>query len=97
MPKAGRQGKYKLLLKYDEMPHYLSDSAQTPFVGNGGASLSLPAGFPAATTGAMPLAGTLQQVDLSTQRKRLGVGGSWIRAERLGVRGQVHATKPRKA
>jgi len=77
---GGRQGKYKLILKYDEIPHYLSDSAQTPFIGNGGASLSLPAGFPAATTGAMPLASSLQQVDLSTQRKRLAVGGSWIGA-----------------
>ena len=77
---GGRQGQYKLILKYDELPHYLSDSARTPFAGNGGASLTLPPGFPAATTGAMPLASTLQQVDLSTQRKRLAVGGSWIGA-----------------
>jgi MtrB/PioB family decaheme-associated outer membrane protein len=77
---GGRQGKYKLILKYEEIPHYLSDSAQTPFIGSGGASLTLPAGFPAATTGAMPLASTLQRVDLSTQRKRLAVGGSWIGA-----------------
>jgi MtrB/PioB family decaheme-associated outer membrane protein len=77
---GGRQGKYKLILKYDELPHFLSDTAQTPFIGSGGASLRLPAGFPAATTGAMPLAGTLQQVDLSTQRKRLALGGSWIGA-----------------
>ena len=77
---GGRQGKYKLILKYDELPHTLSDSARTPFVGNGGASLTLPPGFPAATTGAMPLASTMQQVDLSTQRKRLAVGGSWIGA-----------------
>ena len=75
---GGRQGQYKLILKYDELPHYLSDSAQTPFIGNGGESLRLPAGFPAATTGAMPLASTLQQVDLSTQRKQLAAGGSWI-------------------
>src|SRR5450759_149808 len=74
---GGQQGKYKLLLKYDELPHFISDSAQTPFVGNGGASLTLPAGFPAATTATMPLAGTLQQVDLATQRNRLGVGASW--------------------
>ncbi len=77
---GGRQGRYKLILKYDELPHTLSDSARTPFVGNGGASLTLPPGFPAATTGAMPLASTLQQVDLSTQRKRVAVGGSWIGA-----------------
>jgi len=75
---GGQQGKYKLLFKYDELPHVLSDSAQTPFIGSGGASLTLPPGFPAATTGAMPLGATLQQVDLGTDRKRLGVGGSWI-------------------
>lgn len=74
---GGRQGSYKLLFKYDEVLHSLSDSAQTPFTGNGGAFLTLPAGFPAATTAAMPLAGTLQQVDLGTQRTRLGVGASW--------------------
>lgn len=77
---GGRQGTYKLTLKYDELTHELSDSAQTPFRGNGGASLTLPVGFPATTTGAMPLAGTLQQVDLGTERKRLAVGGSWIAA-----------------
>jgi MtrB/PioB family decaheme-associated outer membrane protein len=76
---GGQQGKYKLLLKYDELPHFISDSALTPFVGNGGASLTLPAGFvPGGTTGAMSLAGTLQQVEIGTQRKRLGVGASWI-------------------
>ena len=75
---GGKQGSYKLLLKYDELPHFISDNAQTPFIGSGGASLTLPAGFPAATTGAMPLAGTLQQVDIGTERKRLGVGGSWM-------------------
>jgi MtrB/PioB family decaheme-associated outer membrane protein len=71
---GGQQGKYKLLLKYDELPHFISDSAQTPFIGSGGASLTLPAGFPQPTTATMP-AGTL--VDLDTQRKRLGVGAAW--------------------
>ena len=74
---GGRQGSYKLLFKYDEVLHSLSDSAQTPFAGNGGTFLTLPAGFPAATTAAMPLAGTLRQIDLGTQRTRLGVGASW--------------------
>jgi MtrB/PioB family decaheme-associated outer membrane protein len=76
---GGQQGEYKLLLKYDELPHFISDSALTPFVGNGGASLTLPPGFVrGGTTDAMSLAGTLQQVEIGTQRKRLGVGGSWI-------------------
>ena len=77
---GGSQGTYKLIVKYDEIPHYLSDSARTPFIGSGGASLTLPPGFPATTTGAMPLAGTLQQVRLGTQRKRLAAGGSWFGA-----------------
>ena len=73
---GGQQGKYKLRFKYDELPHNLSDTVSTPFIGSGGASLTLPAGFPAATTAAMPLGG-LQQIDLGTRRKRLGVGGAW--------------------
>lgn len=84
---GGRQGGYKLLLKYQELPHFISDSARTPFIGSGGASLTLPAGFPASTTALMPLASTLQQVDLETKRKELGVGASWTpaRAWEYGV------------
>jgi len=77
---GGRQGRYKVLLDYQELPHFVSDSAQTPFAGSGGASLTLPAGFPANTTALMPLAGTLRQVDLETTRKALGAGASWTPA-----------------
>lgn len=84
---GGQQGKYKLLLDYDELPHFISDSTKTPFIGNGSASLTLPAGFPAGATGLMPLASTLQPVDLRKKRKRLGVGASWtpVRAWDFGV------------
>lgn len=78
---GGQQGKYKLLLKYDEIPHFIADSAQTPFIGSGGSTLNLPAGFlalPTPTTSDMPLAGSLQQVEIGTIRKRLGAGASWI-------------------
>jgi len=71
---GGKQGSYKLRLKYDETPHRIYDGALTPFAGSGGATLTLPAGFPAATTAAMPLGNT---VDLWTQRKQTGVGASW--------------------
>jgi MtrB/PioB family decaheme-associated outer membrane protein len=74
---GGQQGKYKLLLNYRELPHFVSDSAQTPFIGSGGASLTLPAGFPAGSTGLMPLASTLRPVDLETKRQELGAGASW--------------------
>jgi MtrB/PioB family decaheme-associated outer membrane protein len=84
---GGRQGRYKLLLNYRELTHFVSDTAQTPFIGSGSASLTLPAGFPADTTTLMPLAGTLRQVDLETTRKELGVGASWTpaRAWQYGV------------
>lgn len=74
---GGRQGSYKLFFKYDQLSHHISDSASTPFLGSGGASLTLPPGFPGATTGAMPLAATLQRVDINQDRKRSMVGGSW--------------------
>jgi len=84
---GGQQGKYKLQLNYQELPHFISDSVQTPFIGNGGASLTLPAGYPASTTTVMPLSTTLQQVNLDTKRKELGVGASWTpaRAWEYGV------------
>lgn len=87
---GGQQGRYKLLFAYDELPHFTSDGAQTPFMGSAGASLTLPPGFAAGTTGAMPLAGTLQQIDLGTQRKRLGAGASWT-----PVRGWEYAVNVR--
>ena len=42
---SGTQGKYRLFLKYDEIPHFISDSAVTPFIGSGGGSLVLPGGW----------------------------------------------------
>ncbi len=74
---GGRQGQYKLRLGYDELPHYITDTARTPFLGTGGNSLTLPGGFPAPTTAQMP-SSTLQDVDLDTQRKTIGVGGAWL-------------------
>ena len=73
---GGRQGSYDLQLSYDEIPHYISDSASTPYLGSGGDSLSLPAGWVAAGgTGSMTaLDASLHDVDLETRRKRLGVG-----------------------
>ena len=73
---GGRQGRYKLFLRYEELPHYLSDTARTPFVGSGGPVLTLPAGFPAGTTSLMPLAGTLRSFDIDNERQRLGFGAA---------------------
>jgi len=73
---GGKQGKYKLFLRYDEIPHYITDTAMTPYLGTGGNALTLPAGWVrgATTTGMTELATSLHQVDLKTKRKRVDVG-----------------------
>ena len=58
---AGRQGRYRLYLDYQEISHYLSDSARTPYHGNGSDSLSLPSTWVSAgsTAGMTQLATSL--------------------------------------
>jgi MtrB/PioB family decaheme-associated outer membrane protein len=73
---GGRQGTFKLSLKYDELPHFISDSVATPFLGTGTDSLTLPSTWIRAstTTGMTDLANSLHNVNLETSRKRLGLG-----------------------
>ena len=56
---GGKQGRYKLFLKYSELPHNISDTAQTPFSGAGGSSLLY--------------TGVLRGEDLDTKRKRIDI------------------------
>lgn len=84
--RGGREGVFALRLDYAEIPRHLSDSSATPFLGNGGAMLSLPAGFPAETTAAMPLASTLQPIKLGFDRSRVDVAASWIAGTRWNYR-----------
>ena len=73
---GGRQGSYDLFLRYDELPHFISDSASTPYLGSGSDRLTLPAGWVSAgsTAGMTALPQSLREVDLDTQRTRLGAG-----------------------
>lgn len=73
---VGTQGSYDIYISYDELPHYVSDSAASPYRGIGGDVLSLPSSWVAAgSTGGMTALGTsLQSVDIETQRKNLAVG-----------------------
>jgi MtrB/PioB family decaheme-associated outer membrane protein len=73
---GGKQGKYKLFLRYDEIPHYITETAQTPYLGTGSNSLTLPSSWvPASTTtGMTDLTSSLHQVDLETKRKRVDLG-----------------------
>lgn len=73
---GGRQGAYRLFLISDVIPHYLSDTARTPFLGSGSTVL-VPAFAPAGTTALMPLAATLQSAELETRRVKIGLGASW--------------------
>jgi MtrB/PioB family decaheme-associated outer membrane protein len=93
---GGRQGKYKLLFDYDELPHFISDSASTPLLGTGTNSLTLPPGWVRAgsTAGMTALAGNLREVGLETKRKRLTVGAEFITDTRWEYSVKVrHETK----
>ncbi|HEX4235686.1 MAG TPA: MtrB/PioB family decaheme-associated outer membrane protein [Caldimonas sp.] len=75
---GGREGIFSLDLGYAEIPRHLSEGAATPFLGTGGNVLTLPAGYPAGDTGSMPLASTLQPIDIGYKYKRLDLGGTLL-------------------
>lgn len=81
---GGRQGTYKLLFNYEELPYYLSDSVATPFLGSGTGSLTLPSSWVRAgtTSGMTDLANSLHNVNLDTSRKRLGLGAALVSGTR---------------
>jgi MtrB/PioB family decaheme-associated outer membrane protein len=83
---GGREGLYSLRLGYSEIPRHFSDTAVTPFIGRGGSVLTLPAGFPALDTSAMPLASTLQPADLGYKRTRFDAGAAWLGGEEWSYR-----------
>ncbi|WP_455223402.1 MtrB/PioB family decaheme-associated outer membrane protein [Kaarinaea lacus] len=78
--KGGKQGLYELSLRYNELPHFISDTARTPFNGNGSNRLTLPAGwvYGGTTTDMSALDSNLKQIDLKTKRTQLEFGASYI-------------------
>lgn len=84
--RGGREGLVALGLRYDEIPRYFGDGAQTSFLGAGGGTLTLPPGFAAPGTNSMPLAATLQPIDLGYVAKRLDLTGSWLGTDALNLR-----------
>ncbi len=96
---AGREGLYSLWLGYQEIPRYFADGAQTPFLGNGGNRLTLPAGFPANATLTSQMTPFLQPVEIGYEARRFELGGQWIGMEnwtyRASLRRDVRdGTKP---
>ncbi len=77
----GQEGLFTARLSYDKLPRRFADGAATPYLGNGGNLLTLPAGYPRDTTAAMPLATTLQPLQLGYDRSRLDGGLRWIGGE----------------
>ena len=73
---VGTQGSYDIYISYDELPHYISDSASSPYRGIGSDVLSLPSTWVASgsTGGMTALDASLQSVDIETERKNLAVG-----------------------
>ncbi|MDX1487679.1 MAG: MtrB/PioB family decaheme-associated outer membrane protein, partial [Acidiferrobacterales bacterium] len=73
---GGKQGTYELFLDYYELPHFISDSAVTPFAGSGDENLTLRSNWvPAGTTSGMTaLNSSLSQRDIETKRRSLGLG-----------------------
>lgn len=82
---GGREGQFALRLGYAELPRWFGDGARTPFLGSGSAQLTLPAGYPAGSTGTMPLAATLQTVSPEFRYQRFDLGGTWFGADRLSL------------
>jgi MtrB/PioB family decaheme-associated outer membrane protein len=74
----GKEGAFRINLSIAELPHRLEGAGRTPFIGAGSGMQTLPAGFPAASPAQMPLASTLQPVDLGTQRTRSELSALWI-------------------
>jgi len=76
------QGKYKLDFGYDEIPRYLNNTYQTPYLGTGGADLALPGNWkypPNNNMRALPASDLpdFHTVDMGTKRERIDGGFSY--------------------
>ncbi|MBI4357002.1 MAG: MtrB/PioB family decaheme-associated outer membrane protein [Gammaproteobacteria bacterium] len=96
---TGVQGDYKLWVGYDQLPKFQTDTAKTPFRGVGGDTLTLPAGWVAATTtaGMTALNSSLQDLKISHERKNYKIGFSKLFGSHWGFKTQYqHETKEGK-
>ncbi len=80
--RGGKQGSYSLGLVYDELPHYISDSVHTPYLGDGTRHLILPGNWQSGPTTAdmSALGDDLRDVTLQTKRSLLGVAAAFAPA-----------------
>ena len=75
---AGRQGSFSVYGEYDAIPHLRFDDGQTPFAGAGSTELSLPPGWTQGADTALlsDLNASLQDLEVKTERERVGAGFS---------------------
>ncbi|MDT8409179.1 MAG: MtrB/PioB family decaheme-associated outer membrane protein [Wenzhouxiangellaceae bacterium] len=73
---GGRQGSYKLWLRYDEIPHARLQNTQTIFDGAGTANQELPPDWVRAgtTDGMTALDASLRDIDIGHDRETVGLG-----------------------
>ena len=85
---GGQPGTYRIQIGYDAIPSYRIDGAQSPYIGIGGSSLSLPSDWiPAGSTAGMTaLNRSLNRFDVGQRRRELGIGLSWLAAAELDYR-----------
>ena len=74
--RAGKHGKYTLYWNASQIPHYLLEGAQTPFVESRPGMLTLPTNWQTAptTSGMSTLGDSLQDQDFITERRTIDVG-----------------------
>lgn len=79
---GGRHGKYRLELEVDQITRRLLDTSQTPYTGE--STQALPSSWVHAptTAGFTTLADDLRDVNFSTQRRHVKMGGEYISSKR---------------
>ena len=97
---SGREGLYNFRLGYAEIPRYFAEGATTPFSRQWRQYLDPACGrLPGRHHGPMPLATTLQPIELGYKASRFDLVGTWIRQQnftyRVSLRRDVRdGTKP---
>lgn len=86
---AGREGRFDVTVRYDQLPYFVSRTTATPFAGAGGTSLSLPSGWvrSATTTGMTRLSSSLAPLDLEHERETLGLSARYLVGTRWSLFG----------
>jgi MtrB/PioB family decaheme-associated outer membrane protein len=77
---GGKQGRYDFFLTYDAIPKRVFDTTQTPYLGTGGGSLTLPESWVNAnlTSGMSALPSSLRNVNVESDRETYGLGGRFF-------------------